>query len=1037
MTQGRLQSTVAEYRAQLLAREAQAEQALQHAYGHTLAAIQPKLDALYQEIHQKQANGEEVPLSWLYEQRRLAAIQQIVTNQINHFAALAQTTAGHLQRQGVSLGQASAQDQLDATVPAGVAWSFGVPSHAALVNLVGATQAGSPLADLFTGFGEEAASNVGKALISGLMNGDNPRTVAAQVQQALDVPRWRALTIARNEMLRAYKSAAVTNYQANSDVVGQWRWQADKSPRTCFPKGTLVQTSRGNIPIEQVQVGDEVLTHTGRYRRVYDTMQRPYSGKMAMIASGDRSVVATATHPFLVERQGQLNWIEAGDIRLTDHVICKADSSTQIVNHDLGDISIEGDIRNANHAVAPALQKSCLASVGLLNALGTMPVCSIDFKGGIDIRQKEVDGIPPSLDGMLLKIADRQCFQAKAGITFWLGFSCVHAIASHRAEKSIALFRGTNPKRFATFLARLKHGWSSAFLGAMMQVGVFLIEYFPATLTGNIGHLKHFTGSRTVDLSLQACENSKRLFAHRTDFCHTLNMGEVAFPCTISSWSLPRSAKGRATSLAHKVKRWLSDSINNASMRLHMLISGVAFIGAKPSIALALPRLRNDERLFAHLTDHFDLPSGMFQPERLSTFWTAKNMLILPVADICPGVFPAARASTLNFSSVAFDVKSFHASIITQHATHIQLDTPVYNIEVEDDHSYVANGFIVHNCAACLAMDGSLHDLSETLDSHVQCRCAPVPVTKSWADILGPLGIDTSDIPDASIVNSDYETGAQWLDSQDEATQRAILGNAKYDAYTNGDITLSDLVGTKSDADWGNSIYERSLADALTAASSGGSSDSSTQNDTPQQPVVLAPTNDVVFPDGLDAQNAFLKQQQADARAALTADERNSIKEYSYLNYRDINSSLRDPSSLDPSDQQWVTEEIAHLDSAVAKGAAPVDMTVYRGVEAYGGTLDYFAQNVGKVVQDNAFGSTSLNVETASRFADDGGGIITIRIPQGYPGLYLGPLSGYELNNNLTPEYEYLLPRGTKFAVIDYVPATADAKAQFIFEVLP
>ena len=99
--------------------------------------------------------------------------------------------------------------------------------------------------------------------------------------------------------------------------------------------------------------------------------------------------------------------------------------------------------------------------------------------------------------------------------------------------------------------------------------------------------------------------------------------------------------------------------------------------------------------------------------------------------------------------------------------------------------------------------------------------------------------------------------------------------------------------------------------------------------------------------------------------------------------------------------------------------------------------LDYFAQNVGKVVQDNAYGSTSLNAERASVFADEGGGVIHIQIPQGYPGLYISPLSLYDQNSNLTPEYEYLLPRGTKYAIVGYVPATQDAKAQFIFEVLP
>ena len=79
------------------------------------------------------------------------------------------------------------------------------------------------------------------------------------------------------------------------------------------------------------------------------------------------------------------------------------------------------------------------------------------------------------------------------------------------------------------------------------------------------------------------------------------------------------------------------------------------------------------------------------------------------------------------------------------------------------------------------------------------------PVTKGWDEIFGPLGIDTSDIPDTNPAQ-DMQTGSEWFDNQDEATQRQILGNAKYDAWNNGDFTLDDIVGTNDDPDWGKSI---------------------------------------------------------------------------------------------------------------------------------------------------------------------------------------------------------------------------------------
>ena len=233
MTQGRLQQTVSQFKAQLMHREAKATQALNYAHARTVEAIQPKLDNLYRQITAKQQAGEDIPLSWLYEQNRLSAIKSLISNQIDHFGAMAQVTTGQLQHQAVQLGQQAAQAQLQATVPAGIHFSFGVPHPQAIHNIVGATQAGSPLADLFSGFGAEAAKGASDALITGITLGQNPREIAPQVEDALGISRSRALTIARTSMLDAYRSANMETFRANADVVEKMVRVADLSPRSC------------------------------------------------------------------------------------------------------------------------------------------------------------------------------------------------------------------------------------------------------------------------------------------------------------------------------------------------------------------------------------------------------------------------------------------------------------------------------------------------------------------------------------------------------------------------------------------------------------------------------------------------------------------------------------------------------------------------------------------------------------------------------------------------------------------------------------
>ncbi len=233
MTQGRLQQTIKEYRQRLLAHERAAMASLDYAHRQTLAMIEPKLTALYDKMSAAQANGEDISTSWLYEQSRLEVITSWIEGQINQFAALAQMQTGQLQYMGTSLGQQAGMALLHSTIPAGVNWSFGLPSPLAIQALVGATQSNTPLAALFNGFGAEAANGAKTALISGVTLGYNPRQIAPSIQDALNISRYRALTIARTETLRSYRDANQATFQANSDVVDQWRWTCSLSSRTC------------------------------------------------------------------------------------------------------------------------------------------------------------------------------------------------------------------------------------------------------------------------------------------------------------------------------------------------------------------------------------------------------------------------------------------------------------------------------------------------------------------------------------------------------------------------------------------------------------------------------------------------------------------------------------------------------------------------------------------------------------------------------------------------------------------------------------
>jgi Fe-S cluster assembly protein SufB len=101
----------------------------------------------------------------------------------------------------------------------------------------------------------------------------------------------------------------------------------------CFIAGAQVRTRSGEKSIEDIQVGDEVLTHQGRYRRVYNTMNRPYHGDIYNIrfyGDSGRELQVTAEHPLLVaprEKQNERNkefqpvWKFAENVKVGDYLV--------------------------------------------------------------------------------------------------------------------------------------------------------------------------------------------------------------------------------------------------------------------------------------------------------------------------------------------------------------------------------------------------------------------------------------------------------------------------------------------------------------------------------------------------------------------------------------------------------------------------------------------------------------------------------------------------------------------------------------------
>lgn len=70
----------------------------------------------------------------------------------------------------------------------------------------------------------------------------------------------------------------------------------------CFVRGTYILTEKGYIPIENVSVGDRVLTHKGRWKTVTSVMQRDNARIWNVNGFGILPTGTTAEHPYYVTR---------------------------------------------------------------------------------------------------------------------------------------------------------------------------------------------------------------------------------------------------------------------------------------------------------------------------------------------------------------------------------------------------------------------------------------------------------------------------------------------------------------------------------------------------------------------------------------------------------------------------------------------------------------------------------------------------------------------------------------------------------------
>jgi len=85
----------------------------------------------------------------------------------------------------------------------------------------------------------------------------------------------------------------------------------------CFPAGTTVTLRRGIVPIEDVRVGDDALTHTGIWKPVLRVGSK-IADTVILKGQGHEGLETTSEHPFLSrKRMGRSTRVNGKSVRLT------------------------------------------------------------------------------------------------------------------------------------------------------------------------------------------------------------------------------------------------------------------------------------------------------------------------------------------------------------------------------------------------------------------------------------------------------------------------------------------------------------------------------------------------------------------------------------------------------------------------------------------------------------------------------------------------------------------------------------------------
>jgi len=181
--------------------------------------------------------------------------------------------------------------------------------------------------------------------------GHNPnlriKIVSHSDKKAADILRQIKEAIESNERLKEVfpHLEAGDVWASNKILVKRSLWSKDVTIEAlgvlsgatggrCIGKGTLIITSSGVKPIEEITEKDKVLTREGKFRRVVKTWKRPYKGKVIVVKSKYQNfnkIVLTPEHKVFIKEINKKGEVKIGWIPIKEVLEKKKENKYYLV----------------------------------------------------------------------------------------------------------------------------------------------------------------------------------------------------------------------------------------------------------------------------------------------------------------------------------------------------------------------------------------------------------------------------------------------------------------------------------------------------------------------------------------------------------------------------------------------------------------------------------------------------------------------------------------------------------------------------------